>query len=237
VLAGDICSKPTQLLEFLQEVEKYFLHVIYLPGNHEFYGHIMKKWARNLEASLKAHPKISFSTMHVECKEFENVRYIYGTLWADGGKTLKERAMVGRGLRDFFVVKTDLEKRFTVSDMMTLHGQHKKQIEDFLKQPFDGVTIVATHHMPSYRLCHPRFGGDLNGGFASNCESILASDEAPAVWIHGHTHDSIDGRYWNTRIVCNPSGYYFEANDTDFKNFVPVFINLDDPKNDKSNVA
>lgn len=243
VLAGDISSKPTQLLEFLREVEKFFLHVIYVPGNHEFYGHRIDVWSENLKAALKSgpfddpeNPKISFATIHMEYKEFENVRFIFGTLWGDGGKSLKERALVGDGLRDFYVVKTKGEERFTVPAMMDIHGRQKKQLQEFLKKPFDGVTIVVSHHMPSYRLCHPRFGTTLNGGFASDCDSILAADNAPDVWIHGHTHDSIDGRYWNTRVVCNPSGYYYE-NDVRFKVFRPVFIDLENPKNDDRDMA
>ena len=246
VLAGDISSKPVQLVEFLREVEKHFPRVYYLPGNHEFYGHNMLKWAVDISETMKVgpledpeHPKTAMATLDVHCEKLENVRIIWGTLWGDGDKTLFDQAMIGRGLRDFFVILMDDSKRnnpprrFTVPDMMAICKRHKADIKKFLAEPFDGVTVVATHHLPSYRLCHPRFGTDINGGFAANCEDILAYDNAPDVWIHGHTHDTGDGMMWKTRIVCNPSGYYFE-NDTRYKNFKPMFIDLEDPKNEKA---
>jgi hypothetical protein len=92
--------------------------------------------------------------------------------------------------------------------------------------PFNGKTVVITHHMPSERLCHPRFGPDLNGGFAADMEHILAYDHAPSLWIHGHTHDTIDTRLWKTRIVCNPSGYSQESGSA-YKKYVPTFIDLE----------
>ena len=245
VLAGDISSKTAQLVEFLREVEQYFLRVYYLPGNHEFYGHNMLKWSEHMLTAMKegpagdpANPKTAIVTLDVGVEELENVRIIWGTLWGDGDKSLADQAAIARGLRDFYVIMMDDSKRnnpprrFTVQDMMKLCQEHKRVIKEHLAKPFDGVTVVATHHLPSYRLCHPRFGTDINGGFAANCDDILAYDNAPDVWIHGHTHDTGDGVMWNTRIVCNPSGYYFE-NDARYKNFKPFFIDLENPKNEK----
>jgi predicted phosphodiesterase len=235
VLAGDISSKPSQLLEFLREVEKFFFHVIYIAGNHEFYNHEMKEWSEDLNASLKdgpfddpENPKTTFETLNVGCKEFENVRIIYGTLWADGGHTLWHQSQVGRYLTDFRIIRIG-EQRFTVQDMMGIHKRQKNQIQKFLEQPFDGITIVATHHVPSYKLCHPRFGDDCNGGFASNCDAMLHSPNNPSVWIHGHTHDEIDRMVGDTRVICNPSGYRHET-DPEYHNFHPVFIDLANPK-------
>jgi predicted phosphodiesterase len=235
VLAGDISSKPSQLIDFLREVEKFFLHVIYFPGNHELYNHEMISWSENLKASLKSgpfedpeNPKTSFETLNVGCKEFENVRIIYGTLWADGGPSLWHQSQVGKYLTDFRIIQLGTH-RFTVRDMIGIHNRQKKQIQDFLEVPFDGTTIVATHHLPSYKLCHPRFGDDANGGFASNCEDLLDRDFSPDVWIHGHTHDTIDKEMLGTRIICNPSGYYFETDPT-FHQFAPKFLDLENVK-------
>jgi hypothetical protein len=35
----------------------------------------------------------------------------------------------------------------------------------------------------------------------------MMEEGRPALWVHGHTHDSYD--YWvgSTRVVCNPRGY------------------------------
>jgi hypothetical protein len=123
------------------------------------------------------------------------------------------------------VIKKD-GKRYTVGDMKLLHKEQRGKLEYFLNMPFKGKTVVATHHMPSYRLCHPRFGTEANGGFASNCDRILASDIAPHLWVHGHTHDTIDTKLWNTRIVCNPMGYHMEWGSV-FTIYGPKFITIE----------
>ena len=37
--------------------------------------------------------------------------------------------------------------------------------------------------------------------------SGLIEERQPALWVHGHTHDSCDYRVGNTRVICNPRGY------------------------------
>lgn len=228
VLAGDISSKPPQLIKFLGWLKDRFIKIIFTPGNHEFYGHDMVKWDEDMQLALKnlgLSDQIVCSGNDVKIETFDGLRIIFTTLWADGGKTVKEQAEVGRCLRDFYVVKVG-DKRFTVPDMRTLHKAQKASVKELLMQPFAGKTVVATHHMPSLRLCHPRFGTDINGGFASDCEDILAYDHAPNMWLHGHTHDTGDLFMWNTRIVCNPSGYTQEKGSM-YTTFGPKFIEIE----------
>ena len=55
--------------------------------------------------------------------------------------------------------------------------------------------------------------------YASNLESFV-QEFRPALWIHGHTHESFDYRIGKTRIVCNPRGY---ASTAENKKFRPDF--------------
>jgi len=229
-LAGDISSDQQQLLAFLVEADKRFQRVYYIPGNHEFYGHQLAEWGEILLGDDLRHT--AYSRLDVGCEELENVRIIFGTMWADGGKDGWERTQVGKYLRDFRVIRMG-NRIFDVEDMQELHAKQRAQLVEHLKKPFNGVTVVMTHHMPSYALCHPRFGTDCNGGFASAMDFVLEAPFAPQVWIHGHTHDSIDTRKNGVRIVCNPSGYYFE-NDARYKNFIPKFLDLENLNEDRS---
>lgn len=226
VLAGDISSKPAQLVPFLKEVEKRFPRVYFVPGNHEFYGHDLDKWSSDFKVEMGESTITKFTTLDVDIEEMEGVRFIYTTLWADGGKDHFERAQVNRGLRDFYVIGKN-GKRFHVNDMMALHKVQRTKLEELIAKPFDGKTVVITHHMPSYRLCHPRFGSEINGGFAGNLDSVLAADNAPNLWIHGHTHDTIDTTMWKTRIVCNPSGYFMEKNVGPYNSYGTKFVEIE----------
>lgn len=240
VLAGDICTGLDRLIEFLHCVEHRFKHVHYIPGNHEYYRENMNWYDRVAPQRANTHlQKTQFNAGKVNLAKYfkddgsDHVRIITGTLWGDGGKSLFERAMVGRYLNDFKliylntnanVVGFNPERSFLVSDMMAINKAHREEIELILEQEWRGKTVIATHHMPSYLLCHPRFGTEANGGFASDCESLIFTYK-PDVWIHGHTHDTIDEMMGNTRIVCNPAGYRGEWQ-TEFNTFQPKFIEL-----------
>jgi calcineurin-like phosphoesterase family protein len=79
--------------------------------------------------------------------------------------------------------------------------------QDLKPVPFDGKTVVVTHHAPSSQSVHPRYANDLlTPAFASNLENLMDGDRA-ALWIHGHMHDPFDYEIYGTRVVCSPRGY------------------------------
>ena len=46
----------------------------------------------------------------------------------------------------------------------------------------------------------------MNPAFVSNLERIIARYQ-PALWIHGHMHNSVDVTLGQTRVLANPAGY------------------------------
>ncbi len=229
VLAGDISSNAEQLLAFLDACCKRFPKVYYVAGNHEWYRHDYVHHTKDLTAAIHNHQttlgaltNLKFALDEVGYEELEDLklRFVFTPLWADGGPTLADRGTVGFYLNDFRLITMpshgdlsyrQIPRKFSVDDMMDIHKRQKAGIEEHLKQPFDGRTVVITHHLPSRRLVSARFwpgdGSDgANGGFASDCDNMMAVHE-PWLWIHGHTHDTIDTKLWKTRIVCNPAGY------------------------------
>lgn len=86
---------------------------------------------------------------------------------------------------------------------------YKKNTEsiEFLKRELLSGDIVLTHHLPSYRSVPQRYKtSPLNGFFVCDLEGLIL-ERKPSLWVHGHTHDSLDYHLGNTRIVCNPYGY------------------------------
>jgi hypothetical protein len=246
VLAGDISSEGAQLLAFLVTCCKRWPWVYFVAGNHEFYRHDYKRYSADLKSSLlsktsygDAFDNLEFAIDDVGYEEHQDLklRFIFCPLWADGGLGLHDQAITGRFLNDFRLI-TNMEgdsfKRFTVQDMMRIHKKQKAKIAEYLAQPFDGRSVVITHHLPSRKLVSARFwpadGSDgANGGFVGACDDILYSDHAPWQWIHGHTHDSISTTINATRIDCNPCGYRGEWS-TQFNTYMTVETRTDGSK-------
>lgn len=245
VLAGDISSQAEQLLGFLNVCCQRFAKVYYVPGNHEFYKHDIVSYPQEILAAIAnrrelgafANLETAFEGVSYEELDDLKIRFIFGTLWADGGPNDWARAEVSRYLNDFRLITKGMtplstaRTLFRLPDMVRIHKEHKAKIEELLAQPFDGRTVVITHHLPSRRLVSARFwpgdGTDgANGGFASDCDNMIAVHE-PWLWIHGHTHDTLDTMLWKTRVVCNPAGYRGEWG-TPFNTFLtePKFIEL-----------
>jgi predicted phosphodiesterase len=221
VLAGDICSVPEKTKLFINQIRHRFKHVIYVPGNHEFYRSTTTNVFDELTKMQEFYGDL-VSIAHDErmfCKVIDGVRFIYGTLWtdpfADGYRPLDVKYY----MNDFRVIYD-----MTLERMAELHFAQKNALSNFLYEPFDGKTVVITHHLPSFSLCHPRFGGTSDHGFASNCDAVLNSGDVD-VWMFGHTHDRISKTIGKTRVECNPTGYRGEWDNT-FSGGGVVVVNI-----------
>ena len=89
---------------------------------------------------------------------------------------------------------------------IALHRQSRDWLAAKLDEPFDGKTVVVTHHAPSMRSIAARYAEDpVSAAFGSNLNDLVAKAN---LWIHGHTHTAfryqIGGRIPSRGVVCNP---------------------------------
>lgn len=68
--------------------------------------------------------------------------------------------------------------------------------------------MVITHHAPTLRSLEesPHAGSLLDAAFANHWEDLMGGDRV-ALWVHGHTHTSVDFEMAGTRVVSNQRGY------------------------------
>lgn len=208
ILAGDI-ARPKEALEWARGFSK---PVLYVAGNHEFYGGNLASTANDLQAlSAETNIHILDNTEMV----LHGIRFLGSTLWSDfnlyGAGAIREQAITEAlaFIRDFSRIETGASpaQTFSPSDMEALFNANRLWLQNKLDQPFDGPTVVITHHAPSPKSIHPRFEGSLiNNCFVSDSEYLMGSERV-VLWIHGHTHDSFDYQVKGTRVVCNPRGY------------------------------
>lgn len=208
VLAGDI-ARPREAIAWAAGLGK---PVLYVPGNHEFYGSSIEATLRDLRR-LAARTKVR--VLDDDELVVDGVRFLGSTLWTDfmlyGDGELRSAAMADarRFLRDFSRIRAADrgDAPFTPDDAAARHARHAAWLESRLASRHDGPTVVVTHHAPARRSIHPRYAGSLlNAGFVSDATRLLGGDRA-SLWIHGHTHDSFDYDVGGTRVVCNPRGY------------------------------
>ena len=208
VLAGDI-ARPREAVAWAMEFAQ---PVLYVAGNHEFYG-------GSIEGTLAELKRLCEGT-HVHLLDdselvLEGVRFLGTTLWTDfglfgaGERKAAATAEATRFLRDFSRIRRSESAiaPFTPEDAAALFDRHARWLETKLTEAYDGPTVVITHHAPSPGSIHPRFLDSLlNACFVSDLERLAGAGLAQ-LWIHGHTHDSFDYELNGTRIVCNPRGY------------------------------
>lgn len=208
VLAGDI-GPPRQAVQWAMRLAR---PVVYVLGNHEFYG-------SSIDGTMAETKALCAGTqVHVLDNDeavIDGVRFIGSTLWTDfrlfgaGPERDAATAEAQRFLRDFSRIRTReaAQAPFTPADSEALFDRNVAWLDCRLDTPHAGPTVVVTHHAPSRQSIHPRFAGSLlNACFVSDAEHLLRA-ERTRWWIHGHTHDSFDYTVRGTRVICNPRGY------------------------------
>ena len=184
--------------------------VIYVPGNHEFYGEHMQNLRGDL---LRAGRDSRVDVLDGDNLVIGGVRFLGATLWTDfalQGTDLSsiDRAMADadRGMNDFRLIRYGARGRFLPKNARAIHLAQVRWLRIKLAEKFLGPTIVVTHHLPHRHSISPRYqGSDLNPSFASDLSDLMGS--SVSLWIHGHTHESFDYLVNGTRVVCNPRGY------------------------------
>jgi predicted phosphodiesterase len=111
------------------------------------------------------------------------------------------------GLNDHNAIRSQ-QGRFTAAQALADHEQSRSWLKRELAKPFEGKTVVITHHAPHPRSVHPRYlapgMAHLNPCFASDLSGLLTGAD---LWLHGHVHDSFDYTVGACRVVANPAGY------------------------------
>lgn len=211
VVAGDVCEGIANGMAYLRAHVPLPTPILMIAGNHEFYRHGLADERAAAADHARAH---AITFLDDSATIIEGVRFLGATLWtdfrlgADAWQALNMGAARDR-MNDFRQISLRREPwaRFTPEASVRLHTQSRAFLEEALATPFDGPTVVVSHHAPHPMSIAARFvGNPLNAAFASDLTELIERHQ-PALWIHGHMHDSSDYRLGATRIVCNPRGY------------------------------
>ena len=204
VLAGDIGKKSNGIFWAREKFPDK--EIIYVPGNHEFYGAqredtltLMRIAAEQCKVHLLDNDEVVIN----------GVRFLGSTLWTDfllfGEDSKKDAMYTGKMfVNDFRLIHEGI-MLFTPLLSTQLHERSLAWLTEKLDTPFDGKTVVVTHYLPSALSVVERFKDSaLSACFASNLDHLFGKMN---MWIHGHTHDNLDYVANGTHVICNPRGY------------------------------
>ncbi len=235
VLAGDI-DVSVNIVSTLKKIKEdcYDKQVIYIPGNHCYYGASRKTLDKELMS-------VSGNNLHVLIEDtiaINDIIFIGSTGWWDGSSGPIGMNAI-HGLNDFSMIYDIMSNNNGIS-----WGQKAKSFIEsklcFYKHNFpDMKRVVITHHFPHRGSIDPRFKGSaLNVCFYNAWEDLI-QEYRPEFWIHGHTHTGWDYNVhsnWGnpqvprddkgyTRIICNPQGYpeRIAVSKTEIKDFHEKF--------------
>jgi Icc-related predicted phosphoesterase len=204
VLAGDI-AQGTRVFDIFAG---WPIPILFVPGNHEFDGSSVAEVLREFEERQPRYPGIKVLSQGV--LHAMGVRFIGCTLWTDFavlGEARIEEVMqaCAENVPDFTAIKGDDGGKFTPAASLGLHRQQRAWLQGVLDEPFEGKTVLITHHAPHPDSADPRYGAHpTTAAFVSDLGPLL---ERVDVVIHGHLHVSSDYTLGNTRVIANPKGY------------------------------
>lgn len=193
IAAGDICNFGLLAESVIKLCARYKdKPVLFIPGNHEFYGSDFPKTLRvlsDLESKLN-----NFRCLYNQAFTYQGRLFFGSTLWFPKTEIVENEY---KKINDYFYITNFAEYVY----------RHNLFAVQFLQKANIARAFVITHYMPTYRSVHEKYKTSrINDFFVCPLDELILRKQ-PSVWFHGHAHTSCDYMYGDTRIICNPHGY------------------------------
>lgn len=215
VIAGDLATHMRRGPARIHEMGLDAKPVVYVGGNHDFYSVTRDRELEKAREAAQAFPNIHI--LQDDQVVIDGTRFLGATLWTDFrlfGEERQREAMrlageKGVGMNDFQRIRLASKDygRFRPDDAAVEHAKTVAWLRARFDEPFDGPTVVVTHHAPSFRSVKAGTEDELvTAAYASNLDELVASSGA-SLWVHGHIHEAHDYEIGGTRVLSNPRGY------------------------------
>jgi predicted phosphodiesterase len=200
VLAGDIHT-GAKAIPFLNECADEFNHVIYLLGNHEYYGQKMWELPNKIRAVTECTENLHF--LDNGSIIIDGINFIGSTLWS------KADPMLQFIMNDFRKITCKYAfgyNKLSPERAFNLHIIAKKLIKNSIIP--GEKNVVITHFAPSMEMIDTARYNDakINTGYATDILQEFDPKDI-SLWISGHTHSCYDKEISGIHCVSNCRGY------------------------------
>lgn len=211
---------------FVDEALARFAHVLLVAGNHDHYDGVLEETAATLRRALPG-----VIVLDDDCVEIGGVVVFGSTLWSDfEGGTADSLARARKGAGEFFFVKRRAAangdggeaalERFRPEHALEAHRAAIAALKRAHAERGGKPMVVVTHHAPSLKGLNPlHVGNGLDGAYASDLDSLIASLDGVPAWVHGHTHIRKTYRVGDATVYANCRG--FDGRDRFARGFKP----------------
>jgi predicted phosphodiesterase len=201
ILAGDIGIK-SRGVKWANEV--FRCPVVYACGNHEFYGGHIDHTLRKMKDAAAPHVHV----LENEALILNQTRFLVTTAWTDYSSTGDVAAAKRNAwdrMNDFTVIRTgESYRRLRPDDLVAKSIAAHAWLTQELAKPFDGKTVVVTHHAPVLDQVGDDLPAHLIAAYANDWKELVGRAD---LWVYGHTHIAADFLKNGCRLVSNPRGY------------------------------
>jgi len=226
VLAGDI-GESVNGLKWARRAF-YEQQIIYVSGNHEFYGGDISI----IEKMRETASKLDIHFLENDEVIIDGVRFLGCTLWTNQNEfSLKDIEGSWANMADFGAIKAEAwwndkqnknrafflmnpdfnkksfyQKSFSPIIAYLLHQNSITWLTQKLSERHE-KTVVVTHHAPTFfHLNDSYISTNLQHSYCSDLSDFIAKNNID-FWLHGHIHQAVDYVFENTRIMSNSRGY------------------------------
>jgi len=182
--------------------------IVYVLGNHEYYGGDRPSVLRSVRGIEADHPNLNL--LDTEIIDIDGVRFFGATLWfrkAPGPEWALNDFRAISGFRDW------------------VYEENRRALEA-MEWELAGADVIVTHHLPHQKSVHRQYAGSpLNPYFVCDVPALQQPERlGQKLWIHGHTHVSTLYRLGGVKVVCNPFGYAAQEENRAFDPFFTLEV-------------
>lgn len=209
------------LVMFMNKCARYFKGVIFLLGNHDYYGNTINGTKNNVNNALAKYgrPNVIFlDGSEPFIIPNTNIKIFGDTLWSCMPPESKEA-----NIEDYMQIHSSIgESHLTFSETNLINKLFLEKIKLFLQSNDGYVKFIATHFPPL--MVEQGFRTTWLSSYFHNEHIRHWFDEDymnDVCWAHGHTHTEYFEKYKNSYIITNARGY------SEHKHYIPHLITVD----------